>query len=253
MAPEEFPNACVFPLVFCLRPFDGLRLQTGDVVKTQGFTEPLVISAMWQQERKIMVKLNLLEAPSNTIKADFVIQCEISFLSVWDGEKLKTKSVTDKLFNVASEELLKFLKHNDSARFRIFYRKLSLGRVLRDSICSGFSNLNSTRFSLGPSNLFTDVEFFDFDSSFSRKFSLLNTSDFSFLDQLMGGRWDVKLGRDSESFFRYITSVEVYRTRDFLLMCIVRFSESKFLFCNDYRSLCKQYIMERRNEMATIC
>ena len=52
----------------------------------------------------------------------------------------------------------------------------------------------------------------------------------------MGGKWDVKLGKDSESFFKYVTFAEVSRAHDFLLNCNVKFSEAKFLFCEDYRT-----------------
>ena len=72
---------------------------------------------------------------------------------------------------------------------------------------------------------------------------------FLFLDGLMGGKWDVKLGKDSESFFKYVTFVEVSRTHVFLLNCNVKFSEAKFLFCEDYRTLCRASILEGKKEM----
>ena len=68
----------------------------------------------------------------------------------------------------------------------------------------------------------------------------------------MGGMWDVKMGKDSGSFFKYVTAVEVCRTRDFVLMCGIRFSESNILFCNDYRTVCKNNIVAGKNEIATI-
>lgn len=90
---------------------------------------------------------------------------------------------------------------------------------------------------------------FGFGTGCARKFSLLEDGDFCFLDGLMGGRWDVKLGKDVDSFFKCVTLVEVSRTRDFLLVCNVKFSESKCLFSGNYRTVCKNSILERKREM----
>jgi hypothetical protein len=95
-----------------------------------------------------------------------------------------------------------------------------------------FSNLNSSRFSLGPFDVFCDGEIFVLGSSTSRKFSILEDGDFPILDSIMGGRWDVKLGKDADSFFKFVTLVEITRNTDFSLHVNVRFSESKFPFCS---------------------
>ena len=86
----------------------------------------------------------------------------------------------------------------------------------------------------------------------SRKFSLLNQGEFLFLDEFMGGRWDIRLGKDADSFFKYVTYVEISTTHDFLLVCTVKFSESTFRFCDNYRSVAKDNIIQRKNEIAAI-
>ena len=66
----------------------------------------------------------------------------------------------------------------------------------------------------------------------------------------MGGRWDIKLGKDADSFFKFVTLVEVSRNTDFALYVNVRFSESKFLFCDEYRQTCKGVILGKKQELA---
>lgn len=65
----------------------------------------------------------------------------------------------------------------------------------------------------------------------------------------MGGRWDIKLGKNADSFFKFVTLVEVSKSTD--LHANVRFSESKFLFCNEYRQTCKGVILGKKKNYPT--
>ncbi len=234
------------PLLFYLRSTDGLKVQIGDVVKVESFQDPLLISEIWMERGKVLTKLQKFNMNTNSIVDDFFIQCDVNFVCVWDGDKVKSKAATESFFTVASEKFSAYLQSNHSADLRLFYRKLCIGRALRDAIAAGFSNLSSCRAYLGPFDLFCDSLIFGFGSSNNRKFSLLVDGDFSFLDDLLGGRWDIKLGKDENSFFKYVTLVEVSKTRDFLLVCNIKFSKSNFLLNDDYRNMCKNSIIERK-------
>ena len=54
-----------------------------------------------------------------------------------------------------------------------------------------------------------------------------------------GEKWDIKLGKDVDSLFKFATVVEVTRSADFVLYVNVKFSEAKFIFFYDYRKVCK--------------
>lgn len=238
------------PHLFVLRTNDGLKLQVGNIVKVENFVGPLMIVDLSQKHNELLAKLCPFNVVSNAISIDFEIQCDVKYISSWDGEKLKSKTVSDKAYNIASLKYFSYLACNDCPALRICYRRVILGKVLRNNIQSGFSNLNSTRFSLGPFDAFCDGQIFGFGLSTSRKFSILEDGDFPILDSVMGGRWDVKLGKDADSFFKFVTVVEVSRNTDFALHVNVRFSESKFLFCNEYRQTCKGVILEKKHEIA---
>lgn len=240
------------PHLFVLRPTDGLKLQIGNIVKAEYYIAPLMIVELWQKCNVILAKLSPFDIVANAILNDFDIQCDVKYISLWDGEKLKSKTVCDKVYNIASTEFFSFLKCNDCPALRVCYRTVLLGKVLRDNVHSGFSNLNSTRFSLGPFDVFCDGKIFGFGTKSSRKFSLLEDGDFAILDTIMGGKWDIKLGKDADSFFKFATVVEVTRNTDFVLYVNVKFSEAKFLFCDDYRKICKDVILEKKQEMANI-
>ena len=238
------------PLLFCLRSCDGLKLQIGDIVKADDYSAPLIICGIWDERSRVSAKLCKFDVTTNRIVEDFVVNCNVNFLSIWDGDKIRAKSAADTLFAAASEQVRCFLQSHDSGILRLYYRKAAVSRALRDSIVSGFSNLTSSRCSLGPFDMFCDSIIFGLGDSASRRFSLLENGDFSFLDKLMGGKWDIKLGKDEGSFFKYVIQLEIVRSRDFILVCNVKFSESNFPFCDNYRSLCKNSIIERRREMA---
>lgn len=87
---------------------------------------------MWEEKNKVWTKLRKFDVCTNSIVNDFFIQCDINYLSLWDGDKMKTKPAADALFASASHQLSTFLHCNDSASLRLFCRKLSLGRVLRE-------------------------------------------------------------------------------------------------------------------------
>ena len=237
-------------LLFILRPTDGLKLQIGSIVKTETCVAPLMIVELWKESDAIFAKLSPFDIISSSVIDDFFIQCNVTYITLWDGEKLKSKSVSDKVYNIASAKFYSFLQNNDSPSLRLFYRTILLGKVLRDNISSGFSNLNSSRFALGPFDVFCDGEIFGFGTVSSRKFALLEDGDFTHLDGIMGGKWDVKLGRDADSFFKFVTLIEVTQTNDFRLMVNVKFSEARFVFSNEYRNNCKRVIIERKHEIA---
>ena len=134
---------------------------------------------MWQEGNTVYAKLFQLNRENNSTVDNFFIQCEVQFLSVWDGERVKAKGATEMAFNAASQQLNAFVE-NDSPNLRLFFRKICIGRALRDSIFSGFSNLNSCRVSLGPYNIFCDGLILGFGTGPSRKFSLLEDEDFFF-------------------------------------------------------------------------
>ena len=205
------------PHLFVLWTNDGLKLQVGNIVKVEHFVGPLMIVDLSQKHNELPAKLCPFNVVSNAISIDFEIQCDVKYISSWDGEKLKSKTVSDKAYNIASLKYFSYLACNDCAALRIGYRRVILGKVLRNNIQSGFSNLNSTRFSLGPFDAFCDGQIFGFGLSNSRKFSILEDGDFPILDSIMGGRWDVKLGKDADSFLKFVTVVEVSRNTDFAL------------------------------------
>jgi hypothetical protein len=230
---------------------DGLKLQVGNIVKVENVLGPLMIVELLQKHGELLAKLCPFNTVSNEMSIDFEIQCDIKYISSWDGEKLKSKTMSDKAYNIASLKYFSFLACNDCPALRVCYRRVILGKVLRVNIQSGFSNLNSSRFSLGPFDVFCDGEIFVLGSSTSRKFSILEDGDFPILDSIMGGRWDVKLGKDADSFFKFVTLVEITRNTDFALHVNVRFSESKFPFCNEYRQTSKSVILGKKQEIAT--
>jgi hypothetical protein len=135
---------------------------------------------------------------TNSVVGDFFIQCDINFVCVWDGEKASLKLPQSPCLLWHQTSFPTFLQFNDSTDLRLFYRKLCIGRSLRDSVAAGFSNLSSCR--AYSFDLFSDSMVFGFGNSFNRKFSLLVDGDFSPLDGLLGGKWDIKLGKDENSF-----------------------------------------------------
>jgi hypothetical protein len=125
-------------------------------------------------------------------------------------------------------------------------RKLSLGNLMRQGIKSGFTNLSGSRTNLGPLDFYLDNNIFNFDGKTSKNL-LCNVGDFEFLDGLMGGKWDVQLGKDCDSFFKFVTEVEVRKTADFCIILIVKFSQSMFIFSEEcYREDCRRYVTERK-------
>ena len=231
------------PHLFVLRTNDGLKLQVGNIVKVENFVGPLMIVELLQKHKALLAKLCSFNVLTTGISIDFEIKCDLKHISLWDGERLKSKTVSDEAYNNASLKYFSFLACNDCPALRVCYRRVILGKVLRNNIQSGFSNLNCTRFSLGPFDAFCDGQIFGLGQSTARKFSILEDGDFPILDSIMGGRWDIKLGKDADSFFKFVTLVEVSRNTDFALYVNVRFSESKFLFCDEYRQTCKGVIL----------
>ena len=118
------------PLLFSLRPSDGLRLQVGDIVKAHNFLAPLLINELWQEGNTVYAKLFQLNRENNSTVDNFFIQCKMQFLSVWDGERVKAKGATEMAFNAASQQLNAFVE-NDSPNLRLFFRKICIGRAIK--------------------------------------------------------------------------------------------------------------------------
>ena len=103
-------NPVKIPLMFCNRHSDGFKLQIGDIVKAENFSGPLIVSEMWQDNSIIHTKLKLFNVSLNCVVNNFSVQCEINFLSPWDGEKVKAKSTADGLVTAATNQLASFLQ-----------------------------------------------------------------------------------------------------------------------------------------------
>ena len=95
---------------------------------------------------------------------------------------LKSKTVSDEAYDNASLKYFSFLACNNCFALRVCYQRVIPGKVLRNNIQSGFSNINGTRFPIGPFDEFSDGQ------STARKFSILEDGNFPILDSIMGGR-----------------------------------------------------------------
>ena len=142
--------------LFVLRTNNGLKLQVGNVVKVQNFTGPLMIVELLQKHKELLAKLCPFNVLTNAISIDFETKCGVKYISSWDGEKLKSKTVSDEAYDNASLKYFSFLACNNCPALRVCYQRVIPGKCLRNNIQSGFSNLNGKRFHIGPFDAFSD-------------------------------------------------------------------------------------------------
>lgn len=69
----------------------------------------------------VLTKLSPFDIISTAIVNDFEIQCDVKYISLWDGEKLKSNTVADKVYNIASTNYFSFLTSNDCPALRVCY------------------------------------------------------------------------------------------------------------------------------------
>ena len=66
---------------------------------------------------------------------------------------------------------------------------------------------------------------------------------------IMGEGWDYKLGRGEDSFFKYITELQVRRSSDLIISVVAKFSQSHFVLCPTYRMDCRKAIKDGREQI----
>ena len=100
---EEIPH------LFVLLRTDGLRLQVGNIVKGRTFCpshDCRIVGEM--QCNVILAKFPPFDIICTAIVNDFEVQCDVKYISLWDGGKLKSKTVVDKVYIIASTKFFHF-------------------------------------------------------------------------------------------------------------------------------------------------
>ena len=105
----------------------------------------------------------------------------------------------------------------------------------------------SFRISLGLVNPEHDVKIFELNNNLEATWDILEVMGFSFLDSLLGTRWDIKKSEDSGTYFHFITncSITVDNSSDALVFKGY-YTKSTFTFEMEYRVLCADQITARR-------
>ena len=145
------------PLLFSLRPSDGLRFQIGDIVKAHNFLAPLLINELWQEGNTVYAKLFQLNRENNsTVDNFFLFSAKCIFFQFGMGKGSRQRVQQRWHLVLQASSLMPLWRTTILPISDCFFRKICIGRALWDSISSGFSNLNSCRVSSGPYNIFCD-------------------------------------------------------------------------------------------------
>ena len=223
---------------------DGMWMTVGQIVSVSGVELPFIISKIFLvPDGTVFVKL--INVHDGRLREDFVVSCNIDYVTLFSGGKVVSNGNKAKVEQEAFQEFCD-MSERVSHNTKLQMRKMALGHVMRVGLKGGFSNLSCVRLNLGPSDILLDNKIFNFSSlTATQKFSLIG-NDYQLLDSIMGKEWDVKLGRGEDSFFKFITEVQIKRSSDLSLSLVAKFSQSHIVFCSSYRAECSKAIAQSR-------
>jgi hypothetical protein len=245
---ETLTEKCLF--IYFLRD-DGMWLRVGDVVSVEGIGLPFIICTLCREDGSVSAKL--VNIHNSSLREDFVIMCNVVYIVGYSGGKVGLKgSVKEKVEQDAYMEFCNWLS-DASISVKVNLREMVLGHAMRVGLQGGFGNLSCIRVSLGPSDILLDNTIFNFASVKGvAKFSLVGNGDFEFLDTILGKGWDYKVGRGEDSFFKFITEVQVKRSADLCLSVVAKFSQSQFTLSPLNRDECRKSVNEGREQMENV-